>query len=92
MFADLLRGTIALVGQLLLEKTGAVQMLGGGRRASTLRSRVRAMRRYMARQARNSEVAFLRELVHDVAFPKVRSSRHVWLAGRREANEHTCIG
>ena len=49
-------------------------MLGGGRRASTLRSRVCAMRHYVARLARNCEVAFPRELDHDAAFLKVRSS------------------
>ena len=45
--ADILRGTLAPMGKLLSGQPAETQQLGGGRRASTLRSRLRALRSFL---------------------------------------------
>ena len=95
------------MGQLLVAKPGQVQMLGGGCWASTLLSRLRAMRVWLSRLALNYEVACPRELDHYVANLQVRLSEsctpgalraHFFrlhggpvLNARRRKNEHEPI-
>ena len=52
------------MGKILGDEPGSLQLLGAGRRASTLRSRVRAVRRYLTWLALNHDVGYPRELEH----------------------------
>ena len=47
ILGSMLVHTPAPMGRILVERPGSIQLLGAGRRASTLRSRVRAVRRYL---------------------------------------------
>ena len=55
--ADLLRGTQSPMGQFLTAQTGN-QLRGGGRRASTLRSRVRGVKRFLSWLALRYELIY----------------------------------
>ena len=56
------------------DKPGSIQLLGAGRRASTLRSRVRAVRRYHIWLALNHDVGYPRELEHATGYLHARQS------------------
>ena len=47
MLANLLRSTDTPMGRLIRENPSIVQLLGGGRRAGTLRSRVRSIKKFI---------------------------------------------
>ena len=49
-------------GRILGERPGSIQLLEARRRASTLRSRVRAVRRYLNWLALNHDLGYPREL------------------------------
>ena len=59
LLADLLRNTTTPMGRLLRENPANSQLLGGGRRAGTLRSRVRALQKFLSWLA----------LAHNLTFP-----------------------
>ena len=58
----------------LVEKPGNATVLGGGRRASTLRSRIRAVRKELSWLAGTFEVAVPQELAHVTEFRQVTRS------------------
>ena len=62
--ADLLRGTKTPMGRLLAENPVNVQMLEGGLRASTVRARVRCIRRFLAWLAAQQELIYPKSLQH----------------------------
>ena len=59
LLADLLRNTATPMGRLLRERPANSQLLGGGRRAGTFRSRVRVVQKFLSWLA----------LAHNLAFP-----------------------
>ena len=60
----ILKGTKTPMGAALENRLGDRNLLGGGRRASTLRARVRASRKYLAWLAVSADVAFPSEVSH----------------------------
>ena len=60
ILADLLRHSPTPMGELLAAQPGNVEVLGGGKRASTLRSRVRAIRKFLQ----------WLHLAHDIGYPQ----------------------
>ena len=58
LLSELLRGTQTPMGQLLSTKPGNIQLLGGGKRASTLRSRVRGVQKFLSWLAIHQEKVF----------------------------------
>ena len=72
--STLLRATETPMGKMLVEKPQTAQLLGAGRRVTTLRSRVRLARRYLAWLSINFEVPFPTKLEHMVDYFKVRAS------------------
>ena len=73
-WSTLLRATETPMGKMLVEKPHTAQLLGAGRRVTTLRSRVRLARRYLAWLSINFEVLFPTKLEHMVDYFKVRAS------------------
>ena len=71
----LLRGTHTPMGKLLVEKPGSESLVGAGKRAATLRSRVRMARRYLAWLSVNLKVTFPNRVEHWTEFLKVRISQ-----------------
>ena len=74
ILATLLRGTPTPIGSMLLDNPGTAQLLGAGRRATTLRSRVRLARRYFAWLSVSFEVTFPTRLDDMVDYLKARAS------------------
>ena len=72
--ANLLRGTDTPMGKLLSESAGNVQFLGEGKRASTLRARVRGARKFLAWLAVNHQQIFPTAMLQLVGFLQVRLS------------------
>ena len=70
----LLRGTPTPMGKLLVEKPSSESLVGAGKRAATLRSRVRMVRRYLAWLSVNFKVTFPNRVEHLTEFLKVRAS------------------
>ena len=64
ILGSLLVHTPTPMGRILGERPGGIQLVGAGRRASTLRSRVRAVRRYLNWLALNHDHGYPRELDH----------------------------
>ena len=60
----MLKGTKTPMGAALENRHGDRNLLGGGRRASTLRARVRASRKFLAWLAVSADVAFPSEVAH----------------------------
>ena len=74
VFADLLQGTATLLGHLLAEQPGCVNLLGGGRRASTLRAPVRAAWNFLAWPSNSYNVACPTERAHATDYFATRQS------------------
>ena len=70
----LLRGTATPMGKLLLEKPGTESLVGAGKRAATLRSRVRMARKYLAWLSMTYRVSFPTCVEHLTEYLKVRVS------------------
>ena len=70
----LLMGTKTPMGEVLSNRQGDRSFLGGGRRASTLRARVRASKKYLAWLAVSADVAFPSEVSHLTGFLESRHS------------------
>ena len=70
----LLRGTPTPMGKLLVDKPSSESLVGAGKRAATLRSRVRMARRYLAWLSVNYKVTFPNCVEHLTEFLKVRVS------------------
>ena len=70
----LLRGTSTPMGKLLAEKSDAVSLVGAGKRAATLRSRVRMARRFLLWLAVNYKVTFPTSVEQLTDYLKVRVS------------------
>ena len=62
------------MAKILEERKGDSNVLGGGRRASTLRARVRAAKKYLSWLAVSAEVAFPTQVVHLTGFLESRHS------------------
>ena len=62
------------MGRIFGERPGSIQLLGAGLRASTLRSRVRAVRRYLNWLALNHDLGYPRELDHVTGYLAARQS------------------
>ena len=62
------------MGRILGERPGSIQLLGAGRRASTLRSRVRVVRPYLNWLALNHDLGYPRELDHVTGYLQARQS------------------
>ena len=58
LLANLLRSTDTPIGKLIRENPSNVQLLGGGRRAGTLRSRVRSVQEFLAWLTASHNVSF----------------------------------
>ena len=69
-----LRGTPLSMGKLLVDKPSSESLVGAGKRAATLRSRVRMARRYLASLSVNYKVTFPNCVQHSTEFLKVRVS------------------
>ena len=74
ILSSMLVHTPAPMGRILGERRGSLQLLGAGWRASTLRSRVRAVRRYLNWLALNHDFGYPRELDHVTGYSLVRQS------------------
>ena len=72
--STLLRAAQTPMGKMLVDKPQTAQLLGAGRRVTTLRSRARLTRRYLAWLSINFEVPFPTELEQMVDYFKVRAS------------------
>ena len=70
----LLMGTKTPMGEALSNRPGDRSFLGGGHRASTLRARVRASKKYLAWLAVSADVAFPSEVLHLTGFLESRHS------------------
>ena len=77
------------MGKILKDKPGSIQLSVAGRRASTLRSRVRAVRRYLNWLALNHDVSYPRELEHVTGYLQARQSEPCTRNALREP--HTAI-
>ena len=66
--------SLAPMGKIFGDKHGSLQLLGAGRRASTLRSRERAVRRYLNWLALNHDIGYPRELQHVTGYLQARKS------------------
>ena len=62
------------MGKLLAEKPGNVSMLGGGLRATTLRSRVRILMKFFLWLVLSHNVVYPRELEHYTNYLKAKLS------------------
>ena len=71
---NLLRGTDTPMGNLISDSTPGAQPLGAGRRASTLRSRVRAARTYLAWLALAHGLCFPTSVSHLLEYLQTRHS------------------
>ena len=58
LLANLLRSTDTPMGKLIRENPSNVQLLGGGRRAGTLRSRVRSVQKFLGWLAASHNISF----------------------------------
>ena len=89
ILVSMLVHTPTLVGRILGERPGSLQLLGARRRASTLRSRVRAVRRYFNWLALNHDLGYPRELDHVTGSLQARQSEPCTRNALRGA--HTAI-
>ena len=78
----MLKGTKTPMGAALENRHGDRNLLGGGRRASTLRARVRASRKFFAWLAVSADVAFPSEVAHLTGYLE---SRHTEPCNRGSA-------
>ena len=74
ILSDVLRGTNTPMGKLLEEKPSNLQLLGGGRRVSTIRSRVRCIRKFLAWLALQHEINYPDDLTQMTGFLNARLS------------------
>ena len=74
LLGDLLRSTQTPMGQILSTKPGNIQLLGGGKRASTLRSRVRGVQKFLSWLAIHQEKVFPDSVSQLLEFLQVRLS------------------
>ena len=74
LLTDLLRDADTPMGRLLRESLAASQLLGGGRRAGALRSRVQAIQKFLGWLAAAHNVAFPVHWKHLVEYLQVRLS------------------
>ena len=72
--ADLLRGSPTPMGAVLTQNQSNTQLLGGGRRVSTVRSRVRALKRFFSWLAIHHESLYPTSLTQLTDFLRVRLS------------------
>ena len=77
------------LGRILMERPGSIQLLGAGRRPSTLRSRVRAVRRYLNWLALNHDLGYPRELDHVTCYLLARQAEPC--TGNALRGAHTAI-
>ena len=77
------------MGRILGDKPRSLQLLGAGRRTSTLHSRVRAVRRYLKWLALNHDVGYPSELEHVTGYLLARQSEPCTRNALRGA--HTAI-
>ena len=70
----LLEGTGTTVAKILDNKAGDCNVIGGGRRASTLRAQVRAAQKYLSWAAVSAEVMFPLQVAHLTGFLETRHS------------------
>ena len=70
----LLKGTKTPMGEAFVNRPGDKSFLGGGRRASTPRARVRASKKYLAWLAVSADVPFPSEVSHLTGFLESRHS------------------
>ena len=85
----LLMGTKTPMGEALSNRPGDRSFLGGGRRASTLRARVRASKKYLAWLAVSADVAFPSEVSHLTGFVESRHSEPCHRGALKAA--HQCM-
>ena len=74
LLANLIVGTDTPMGRLLQSRQGDISLLGAGRRAGTLRSRVRNIRHFLAWFAINHGITYTTEQTHLTDFMQVRLS------------------
>ena len=74
IFENLLRATKTPMGELISSSPPRTQPLGAGRRASTVRSRVKAVRRFLAWLALAHGVSFPTEVAHLTEYLQTRHS------------------
>ena len=74
LLANLIVGTDTPMGRLLQSRQGDISLLGAGRRAGTLRSRVRNIRHFLAWLAINHGITYPTEQTHLTDFMQVRLS------------------
>ena len=85
----LLKGTRTPMGDVSESKLGDKNLLGGGRRASTLRARVRAAKKYLEWLAVAADVSFPSEVSHLTGFLGTRHSEHCNRGALKAA--HQCM-
>ena len=74
LLGELPNGTQTPMGQVLSTKPGNLQLFGGGMRASTLRSRVRGVQKFLSWLATHQEKVFPDSAIQLLEFLQVRSS------------------
>ena len=74
LLANLIVGTDTPMGRLLQSRQGDISLLGAGRRAGTLRSRVRNIRHFLAWLAVNHGITYPTRQTHLTDFMQVRLS------------------
>ena len=74
VLAGIVSNTDTPMGRLLRDKLEGVKLLGAGQRASTLRSRIRAVRKYVVWLSSAFAVAFPRDVMHAIEYLQMRLS------------------
>ena len=85
--AELLVHSSTPMGETLRERPGDTSLLGAGRRVSTLRSRVRAVRRFVAWLGANHNIAYPTALEQLLEYLRVRLSEPCNRGSLRNAHE-----
>ena len=74
VLVDLVRHSSTPMGQLLAAQPGNVEVLGAGKRASTLRSRVRAIRKFLRWLLVTRQLDYAQSVEHHVEYLRTRLS------------------
>ena len=85
--ASILRGTPTPMGQLLNKSSDNMVLLGGGRRATTLRARGRAVKKYIAWLSLSHEIVFPSEVQHLSEYLQMRHSEPCTRGGLKSTHQ-----
>ena len=89
ILAGIVLNTDTPMAKMLREKPGNAQLLGAGKRASTLRARIRSLRRYTLWLSTAYGISFPSETAHFVEYLRVRSQEPTTRGGLKAAHQAT---